>query len=90
MVTLIFVFSSLLKNYLSTNFIYPLKHFFKVFCFFFRIRNFDKSVCLANTLGAEILYSLIKDSMKLDNETVLFDICCGTGTIGITLANVNS
>lgn len=27
--------------------------------------------------------------MKLDNETVVLDICCGTGTIGITLANVN-
>jgi 16S rRNA G1207 methylase RsmC len=26
--------------------------------------------------------------MKLDNETVVLDICCGTGTIGITLANV--
>ncbi|CAF0764668.1 unnamed protein product [Adineta steineri] len=25
--------------------------------------------------------------MKLDNETVVLDICCGTGTIGITLAN---
>jgi 16S rRNA G1207 methylase RsmC len=27
--------------------------------------------------------------MKLDHETVVLDICCGTGTIGITLANVN-
>jgi 16S rRNA G1207 methylase RsmC len=35
-----------------------------------------------------VLYSLIKDSMKLDAETVVLDICCGTGTIGITLANV--
>ena len=26
--------------------------------------------------------------MKLDNETVVLDICCGTGTIGITLSNV--
>lgn len=46
-------------------------------------------IVIANTHGAEILYSLIRDSMKLDNETVLLDICCGTGTIGITLANVN-
>jgi tRNA (uracil-5-)-methyltransferase len=52
------------------------------------MNNFIESVCLANTLGAEVLYSLIKDSMKLDNETVVLDICCGTGTIGITLANV--
>jgi tRNA/tmRNA/rRNA uracil-C5-methylase (TrmA/RlmC/RlmD family) len=46
------------------------------------------SIFAANTHGAEVLYSLIKDSMKLDNETVVLDICCGTGTIGITLANV--
>ena len=26
--------------------------------------------------------------MKLDTETIVLDICCGTGTIGITLANV--
>lgn len=26
--------------------------------------------------------------MKLDDETVVLDICCGTGTIGITLAKV--
>ncbi|CAF1648014.1 unnamed protein product [Adineta ricciae] len=46
-----------------------------------------KAFFQANTQGAEVLYSLVKDSMKLDQDTVLLDICCGTGTIGITLAN---
>ena len=42
----------------------------------------------ANTLGAEVLYQLVKDSMNLDQDTVVLDICCGTGTIGIILAQV--
>ena len=56
---------------------------------FLRVNHSLTEIDLANTLGAEVLYSLIKDSMKLDAETVVLDICCGTGTIGITLANVN-
>lgn len=43
---------------------------------------------LANTQGAEVLYTLINDSLNLDDQTVLLDICCGTGTIGISLARV--
>ncbi|CAF2823089.1 unnamed protein product [Rotaria sp. Silwood2] len=57
----------------------------KLFDFQFHVSA--KAFFQANTQGAEILYSLIKDSMKLDNETIVLDICCGTGTIGITLAN---
>ncbi|CAF0956084.1 unnamed protein product [Rotaria sordida] len=57
----------------------------KLFDFQFHISA--KAFFQANTQGAEVLYSLIKDSMKLDNETIVLDICCGTGTIGITLAN---
>ena len=41
-----------------------------------------------NTKGAELLYSKIGDICELDKDTVLLDICCGTGTIGLTLANV--
>ncbi|CAN4119349.1 unnamed protein product [Withania somnifera] len=40
-----------------------------------------------NTLAAEKLYSLAGDWASLDPDTLLFDICCGTGTIGLTLAN---
>ena len=42
-----------------------------------------------NTEGAEILYQLVVDKVREVSQpnpmqTVLFDVCCGTGTIGIT------
>ncbi|KAJ8504595.1 hypothetical protein OPV22_005481 [Ensete ventricosum] len=40
-----------------------------------------------NTLAAERLYSLAGNWADLNPETLLFDICCGTGTIGLTLAH---
>ncbi|CAK7327415.1 unnamed protein product [Dovyalis caffra] len=40
-----------------------------------------------NTLAAEKLYSLAGDWAGLGPDTLLFDICCGTGTIGLTLAD---
>ncbi|KHN38771.1 Zinc finger CCCH domain-containing protein 24 [Glycine soja] len=40
-----------------------------------------------NTLAAEKLYSLAGDWACLGPDTLLFDICCGTGTIGLTLAH---
>ncbi|XP_014663337.1 PREDICTED: tRNA (uracil-5-)-methyltransferase homolog A-like isoform X2 [Priapulus caudatus] len=39
-----------------------------------------------NTLATEVLYSVVGDVCKLNEDTVLLDICCGTGTIGQTLA----
>ncbi|XP_077226575.1 zinc finger (CCCH-type) family protein [Tasmannia lanceolata] len=40
-----------------------------------------------NTLAAEKLYSLAGDWAGLGPDTLLFDVCCGTGTIGLTLAH---
>lgn len=40
-----------------------------------------------NTVAAERLYSLAGDWAALSPTTLLFDICCGTGTIGLTLAH---
>ncbi|CAI9290072.1 unnamed protein product [Lactuca saligna] len=40
-----------------------------------------------NTLAAEKLYSLAGDWANLGPNTLLFDVCCGTGTIGLTLAH---
>ncbi|KAF5773477.1 putative tRNA (uracil(54)-C(5))-methyltransferase transcription factor C3H family [Helianthus annuus] len=40
-----------------------------------------------NTLAAEKLYALAGDWACLGPNTLLFDVCCGTGTIGLTLAN---
>ncbi|ETO71542.1 23S rRNA (uracil-5-)-methyltransferase RumA [Phytophthora nicotianae P1976] len=36
-----------------------------------------------NTRGAEKLYSLVKQYANADEHTLLYDVCCGTGTIGI-------
>jgi tRNA/tmRNA/rRNA uracil-C5-methylase (TrmA/RlmC/RlmD family) len=39
-----------------------------------------------NTLGAEVLYDTVRDYCELTKDTMLFDVCCGTGTIGIILS----
>ena len=39
-----------------------------------------------NSTGAERLYTLAGDWASLGPDTLLFDVCCGTGTIGLTLA----
>jgi len=41
----------------------------------------------SNTKGAELLYQKIGQICELDKNTILLDICCGTGTIGLTLAS---
>ncbi|ESO12077.1 hypothetical protein HELRODRAFT_187790 [Helobdella robusta] len=40
-----------------------------------------------NTPAAEILYSNVKQMCKLHEDVVLLDLCCGTGTIGLCMAN---
>ncbi|KAK4319103.1 hypothetical protein Pmani_009936 [Petrolisthes manimaculis] len=39
-----------------------------------------------NTLGAEVLYQHVGDLADLDPSSVLLDVCCGTGTIGVCLS----
>uniref|UniRef100_A0A8C5H376 tRNA (uracil(54)-C(5))-methyltransferase n=1 Tax=Gouania willdenowi TaxID=441366 RepID=A0A8C5H376_GOUWI len=39
-----------------------------------------------NTGAAELLYSAVGEWAQLDQDSVLLDVCCGTGTIGISLA----
>ena len=41
-----------------------------------------------NTLGAEVLYQAAIDLAKPTEETALIDVCCGTGTIGLTFSKV--
>lgn len=40
-----------------------------------------------NSLAAEKLYALAGNWAGLGPDTLLYDVCCGTGTIGLTLAN---
>lgn len=42
----------------------------------------------ANTKGAELLYKKVGELSQVDENTVVLDVCCGTGTIGLTLASV--
>jgi tRNA (uracil-5-)-methyltransferase len=39
-----------------------------------------------NTYAAEVLYSSVAEMCKISDNTTLIDICCGTGTIGLTMA----
>lgn len=39
-----------------------------------------------NTVVAERLYELIGEIAEVGKDTVVFDVCCGTGTIGLSLA----
>ncbi|RMB98320.1 hypothetical protein DUI87_25225 [Hirundo rustica rustica] len=40
-----------------------------------------------NTAGAEVLYQAVGELCQATGDTVLLDICCGTGTIGLSLAH---
>ncbi|XP_017270062.1 tRNA (uracil-5-)-methyltransferase homolog A [Kryptolebias marmoratus] len=40
-----------------------------------------------NTGAAEVLYSAVGEWAQLDQDSTVLDVCCGTGTIGISLAN---
>ncbi|XP_014810859.1 PREDICTED: tRNA (uracil(54)-C(5))-methyltransferase homolog [Calidris pugnax] len=39
-----------------------------------------------NTGGAEVLYQAVGELSQAGGDTILLDICCGTGTIGLSLA----
>uniref|UniRef100_A0A7N9AXC4 tRNA (uracil(54)-C(5))-methyltransferase n=1 Tax=Mastacembelus armatus TaxID=205130 RepID=A0A7N9AXC4_9TELE len=41
-----------------------------------------------NTGAAEVLYSAVGEWAQLDEGSTVLDVCCGTGTIGISLAKV--
>ncbi|CAL8248827.1 unnamed protein product [Merluccius merluccius] len=39
-----------------------------------------------NTGAAEVLYSKVGEWAQLDQDSTVLDVCCGTGTIGLSLA----
>uniref|UniRef100_A0A8C8SJ34 tRNA (uracil(54)-C(5))-methyltransferase n=1 Tax=Pelusios castaneus TaxID=367368 RepID=A0A8C8SJ34_9SAUR len=39
-----------------------------------------------NTAGAEVLYQTIRTLIPVAEKTMLLDVCCGTGAIGLSLA----
>ena len=40
-----------------------------------------------NTEAAEVLYQTAGDAARLNEKSTLIDVCCGTGTIGLCLAD---
>jgi len=52
-----------------------------------RIRISTSSFFQVNTYASEVLYSIVRDWCNKDKQkTEVLDICCGTGTISLTLA----
>nr|XP_037844871.1 tRNA (uracil(54)-C(5))-methyltransferase homolog isoform X3 [Chlorocebus sabaeus] len=43
-----------------------------------------------NTAGAEMLYRTVGELTGVNSDTILLDICCGTGVIGLSLAQHTS
>uniref|UniRef100_A0A452U7S2 tRNA (uracil(54)-C(5))-methyltransferase n=2 Tax=Ursus maritimus TaxID=29073 RepID=A0A452U7S2_URSMA len=43
-----------------------------------------------NTAGAEVLYRTVGELSGVNSNTILLDICCGTGVIGLSLAQYAS
>lgn len=39
-----------------------------------------------NTKGAEVLYGIIRDWADVNDQSIVLDICCGTGSISLFLA----
>nr|CCA20230.1 tRNA (uracil5)methyltransferase putative [Albugo laibachii Nc14] len=39
-----------------------------------------------NTDAAEILYAKVREMVQVNKKTLLYDVCCGTGTIGLCCA----
>ncbi|XP_058491944.1 tRNA (uracil-5-)-methyltransferase homolog A [Solea solea] len=51
-----------------------------------RFRISPHSFFQVNTAAAEVLYSAVGEWAQLDQDSTVLDVCCGTGTIGISLA----
>ncbi|XP_074062635.1 tRNA (uracil-5-)-methyltransferase homolog A isoform X2 [Macrotis lagotis] len=52
----------------------------------FKFRISPHAFFQVNTPAAEVLYTTIRDWAQLDKESIVLDVCCGTGTIGLSLA----
>lgn len=45
-----------------------------------------KSFFQTNTSGAELLFQKVEELAGVDKDTILIDVCCGTGVIGLAMA----
>ncbi|XP_055331365.1 tRNA (uracil-5-)-methyltransferase homolog B-like [Paramacrobiotus metropolitanus] len=56
-------------------------------CGNYKFRVSPNSFFQLNTQAAEVLYKKIGEFLKPNRESILLDVCCGTGTIGLFLAS---
>eukprot|EP00998_Keelungia_sp_KM082_P011329 NODE_757_length_1659_cov_73.541775_g747_i0.p1 GENE.NODE_757_length_1659_cov_73.541775_g747_i0~~NODE_757_length_1659_cov_73.541775_g747_i0.p1 ORF type:complete len:501 (+),score=110.34 NODE_757_length_1659_cov_73.541775_g747_i0:103-1503(+) len=52
-----------------------------------KFRISPNSFFQVNNGGNERLVELVKSMLELDKDTILLDLCCGTGTLGLCLAS---
>ena len=53
-----------------------------------RFKISPRSFFQVNSMGNEVLLNTIARYAGLGSETILVDLCCGTGTIGLSLAHI--
>lgn len=54
-----------------------------------KFRISPESFFQINTAASEILFDSAKDLASINSQTTVLDVCCGSGTIGLSLAKVN-
>lgn len=55
-----------------------------------KFRIAPESFFQINTDASEILFNSVKDLASINSQTTVLDICCGSGTIGLSIAKVIS
>lgn len=53
-----------------------------------KLRISPESFFQINTAASEILFDSAKDLASINSQSTVLDICCGSGTIGLSLAKV--
>lgn len=53
-----------------------------------KFRISPESFFQVNTAASELLYDSAKDLANINSQTTVFDVCCGSGTIGLCIAKV--
>jgi len=53
-----------------------------------KLRISPESFFQINTAASEILFDAAKDLASINLQTTVLDVCCGSGTIGLSIAKV--
>ena len=71
--------------------VFSMNFFFLIFlnCILNQLSSFSNQFQV-NTLAAEALYHKIGELAEVDLQTNILDVCCGTGTIGLSIAKVRT